>query len=473
MSKSPDAFRTISEVADWLGIQAHVLRFWESKFTQVKPIKRAGGRRYYRPADMLLLGGIKKLLHDDGLTIKGVQKLLREEGMSHVAGMSTPLEDGDTDIGLTASATPTPKLMAEPEEQSVVLPFEAPKDAVKTEAVIEEQTVKTPELEMAIEAEKPSEEPDEPAADVQVDEAEMVAKTDPAQEKTDEPTQQQPETLIVEPEVDSIPEGLNTSDGTPKEEGLTPLDLGKSDVATDEPSETQTETDVPADMPEQVKATEVADVALDEPATTVEATTPAEPEALTPAIQAEQPVSETVVGSEAKTAAEAVEEQAEPTVEATDKAVTTEPTAEEPSKALPTFLRSSAPHEETLKEPEQTPIGNAEPDVSAEPSMGEAVSKDQVQPGETTPDLAAETGAEPEVTAEPDATPPAPKARDIGMPTITPEHEIRADRAVLTGAFRTRALDIKTAKEAQPLLEQLAALRDRMAARRGSVHPKS
>ncbi len=58
MSKSPDAFRTISEVADWLGIQAHVLRFWESKFTQVKPIKRAGGRRYYRPADMLLLGGI-------------------------------------------------------------------------------------------------------------------------------------------------------------------------------------------------------------------------------------------------------------------------------------------------------------------------------------------------------------------------------------------------------------------------------
>ena len=87
MPKSPDAFRTISEVADWLGIQAHVLRFWESKFTQVKPIKRAGGRRYYRPADMQLLGGIKKLLHEDGLTIKGVQKILREEGMSHVAAM--------------------------------------------------------------------------------------------------------------------------------------------------------------------------------------------------------------------------------------------------------------------------------------------------------------------------------------------------------------------------------------------------
>ena len=93
MTKSPDAFRTISEVADWLGIQAHVLRFWESKFTQVKPVKRAGGRRYYRPSDMLLIGGIKKLLHDDGLTIKGVQKLLREHGISHVSALSQSLDE--------------------------------------------------------------------------------------------------------------------------------------------------------------------------------------------------------------------------------------------------------------------------------------------------------------------------------------------------------------------------------------------
>lgn len=93
MSKSPDAFRTISEVAEWLGIQAHVLRFWESKFTQVKPVKRAGGRRYYRPADMLLLGGIKRLLHDDGLTIKGVQKILREQGVAHVSELSQGLDE--------------------------------------------------------------------------------------------------------------------------------------------------------------------------------------------------------------------------------------------------------------------------------------------------------------------------------------------------------------------------------------------
>ncbi|MEM8730564.1 MAG: MerR family transcriptional regulator [Pseudomonadota bacterium] len=93
MEKSPEAFRTISEVADWLGIQAHVLRFWESKFTQVKPVKRAGGRRYYRPADMLLLGGIKKLLHEDGMTIKGVQKVLREQGVATVSELSQALDD--------------------------------------------------------------------------------------------------------------------------------------------------------------------------------------------------------------------------------------------------------------------------------------------------------------------------------------------------------------------------------------------
>lgn len=88
MEKSPDAFRTISEVADWLETQTHVLRFWESRFSQVKPVKRAGGRRYYRPADVALLGGIKKLLHEDGLTIRGVQKILREQGVRHVSALS-------------------------------------------------------------------------------------------------------------------------------------------------------------------------------------------------------------------------------------------------------------------------------------------------------------------------------------------------------------------------------------------------
>ena len=91
MEKSPDAFRTISEVAEWLDIPTHVLRFWESRFSQIKPVKRAGGRRYYRPSDMLLIGGVKTLLHDQGMTIRGVQKILREQGIKHVSSFSPAL----------------------------------------------------------------------------------------------------------------------------------------------------------------------------------------------------------------------------------------------------------------------------------------------------------------------------------------------------------------------------------------------
>jgi DNA-binding transcriptional MerR regulator len=84
-SKSPEAFRTISEVASDLDVPQHVLRFWESRFTQVRPTKRAGGRRYYRPEDVDLLRGIRTLLYSEGYTIKGVQKLLRERGLRYVA----------------------------------------------------------------------------------------------------------------------------------------------------------------------------------------------------------------------------------------------------------------------------------------------------------------------------------------------------------------------------------------------------
>ena len=85
MVKSEDAFRTIREVSDFLNTPAHVLRFWETKFSQIKPMKRAGGRRYYRRSDISLIAGIKKLLHSDGVTIRGVQKILREQGVKHVA----------------------------------------------------------------------------------------------------------------------------------------------------------------------------------------------------------------------------------------------------------------------------------------------------------------------------------------------------------------------------------------------------
>jgi len=82
--KAPSAFRTISEVANNLEVPQHVLRFWESKFQQVKPLKRGGGRRYYRPEDVTLLSNIKELLYNQGMTIRGVQKLLKETGRSGI-----------------------------------------------------------------------------------------------------------------------------------------------------------------------------------------------------------------------------------------------------------------------------------------------------------------------------------------------------------------------------------------------------
>jgi DNA-binding transcriptional MerR regulator len=165
MEKSPDAFRTISEVADWLGVPTHVLRFWESRFTQVKPVKRAGGRRYYRPSDMELIGGIKRLLHDDGMTIRGVQKLLREKGIKHVQSLSPPLfsdvEDAElvdadateTDDRVVAFERPAPEpATPEPEEHEDTAP-ETPAEAggtgtpeAATEAPIREAAEAAPEV---------------------------------------------------------------------------------------------------------------------------------------------------------------------------------------------------------------------------------------------------------------------------------------------------------------------------------------
>ena len=90
MAKSPNAFRTISEAADEIGAPQHVLRFWETKFTFVSPLKRAGGRRFYRPQDLVLLKAVKRLLHDEGLTIKGVQRLYREQGIRRIAAWGDP-----------------------------------------------------------------------------------------------------------------------------------------------------------------------------------------------------------------------------------------------------------------------------------------------------------------------------------------------------------------------------------------------
>lgn len=87
IDKAPEAFRTISEVAEQLDVPQHVLRFWETRFSQIRPMKRGGGRRYYRPADVDLLKGIRTLLYGEGYTIRGAQKILKDNGIAHVIGI--------------------------------------------------------------------------------------------------------------------------------------------------------------------------------------------------------------------------------------------------------------------------------------------------------------------------------------------------------------------------------------------------
>jgi DNA-binding transcriptional MerR regulator len=106
LDKAPEAFRTISEVADELEVPKHVLRFWEAKFAQLKPMKRGGGRRYYRPEDVCLLRGIRFLLYNDGYTIRGVQKILREHGPRFVMDYRRMAEDEDEDVAVSAHEIP-------------------------------------------------------------------------------------------------------------------------------------------------------------------------------------------------------------------------------------------------------------------------------------------------------------------------------------------------------------------------------
>lgn len=140
MAKSQSAFRTISEVATTLDTPTHVLRFWESKFSQIKPVKRAGGRRYYRPEDIQLLAGIKTLLHDQGMTIKGAQKMLREQGVKHVIDLAEGTEPS------AVIAAPTPEVAALVTSEPAPIVADAPAAVIAEiipEAIVE-AVVETP-----------------------------------------------------------------------------------------------------------------------------------------------------------------------------------------------------------------------------------------------------------------------------------------------------------------------------------------
>ncbi len=117
IEKSPEAFRTISEVAEELDLPQHVLRFWETRFAQIKPMKRGGGRRYYRPEDTNLLKGIRFLLYGEGYTIKGVQRILKEQGVRHVASVWQELEAESGEAPVPVQQVAQSPAQAEPAAQ--------------------------------------------------------------------------------------------------------------------------------------------------------------------------------------------------------------------------------------------------------------------------------------------------------------------------------------------------------------------
>jgi len=122
MYKSENAYKTISEVSQILNVPQHVLRFWESRFNQIKPLKRGGGRRYYKPEDVVLLQGIKFLLYNDGYTIRGVQRVLKEQGLKSVLTVGINNSSSDKESTNNSKAA----------EFSLLTQSEAPKSNIKS-----------------------------------------------------------------------------------------------------------------------------------------------------------------------------------------------------------------------------------------------------------------------------------------------------------------------------------------------------
>lgn len=204
MAKSREAFRTISEVADWLDVQTHVLRFWESKFSQVKPVKRAGGRRYYRPQDMELLGGLKKLLHEDGMPIKEAQQLLREKGVKHVSSLSRPVDEEAQpveavaeDVTENTGQEPVETLLEEP--QADIPQDEPPKIEAEQDEPIE---AGDEDLEDAPEADAPLEDG--------INQETVAVQEDTGEETSEETLYTAPDDL--EPDVESSVESVEEDD---------------------------------------------------------------------------------------------------------------------------------------------------------------------------------------------------------------------------------------------------------------------
>lgn len=172
MNKSPEAFRTIGEVSELLNIPAHVLRFWESRFTQIRPVKRAGGRRYYRPTDVALLSGIRTLLHDHGMSIRGVQKLLREQGVRQICALAEdPSLITEARQEWTGEDTVIAALTPRPPPAARVIPWPGGRDSLPPESADSPPAAGDPPVT------EPMAEPP-PVADVSMPDPEPIAGAD-------------------------------------------------------------------------------------------------------------------------------------------------------------------------------------------------------------------------------------------------------------------------------------------------------
>jgi DNA-binding transcriptional MerR regulator len=241
MAKSREAFRTISEVAEWLDVQTHVLRFWESKFSQVKPVKRAGGRRYYRPQDMELLGGLKKLLHEDGMPIKDAQQLLREKGVKHVASLSRPVDEED-------ASSVADDVVEEVAQEPVNTPEETPQTETAPEDVLNDAS----EAAVSVDAIAEDQDP-EPVAEV-------VSK---------------------EQEANALPSDMENGIEELPEELLATASENEESQAAETPASDDTSDDIPEDLLVKIED----DIP---PASTDQGTVLSEPESAVPASRSSQ-----------------------------------------------------------------------------------------------------------------------------------------------------------------------------------------
>ena len=419
MAKSADAFRTISEVADWLGVQTHVLRFWESKFTQVKPVKRAGGRRYYRPVDMQLLGGIQKLLHEDGLTIKGVQKILREKGMAHVSALSPSIDGTDAKTVKTPiMPAPFEEVSAEETEDTTadVVPFIQESRKTETtepldrpsftqDAVVMPQVPTEPALEQSTVETNASEKVDE-----------ILSDDISAQETPD----------IPEPQLHEV--DVKTVDSAETETTVEPAEI-VDDSASESPLETATMVEEPAIVALASPVDDDGPVAQDFDAPSPEPETEGKEE---PAVQAEFETSEAAQGQ-----TDVEPEQVKAAEEPVDKV------ADEPIAMLPSFLSRSTPIAPTSD--------NLPPEADAAqpvPSLEEPVVAEDAE------------SSEPPIEHTVDAPKPIPQIIDV--PDTPNESEIAATPRALSALAKTQSLTAAQANAILPLLAKLRDVRDRM-----------